>query len=211
VQSTEIPGSLARYGHEIVIREGRAFYLQDDSATEAFYLLAGSVRPVKFAPDGKPFDLPELTAPCWLALAELVGEYAYLFDAVALTECRALSFGRKNLALALADRDAASFVMDSLACEVARIHRVVASSDARGKILAYLCRHRGTLAGFERSRLMLTQAAIADAVGLTRETVNRQLKELESLELVTLARGEIGIPDWDALDSYASSRGIRSP
>ena len=85
----------------------------------------------KFAPDGKPFDLPELASPCWLALAELVGDYAYLFDAVALTECRALSFGRKNLALALEARDAAAFVMEALAREVALIHRVIASSDAR--------------------------------------------------------------------------------
>lgn len=204
-----LPESLARFGHETSVREGRAFYYQDDPCDQAIYLVAGSVRPVKFAPDGKPFDLPELRAPCWLGLAELIAGSAYLFDAVACEECRALSFSRKNLSLALASSgsgDVSAAVMEALASEAIRALRLLSRDDARGKILGYLMSRRATLPGVDRARLMLTQASLAESVGLSRETVNRQLKELETEGLVTVSRGEIGIPDWDSLARYAAER-----
>ena len=145
-----LPDSLARFGHETSVREGRAFYYQDDPCDRALFLVAGSVRPVKFAPDGKPFDLPELRAPCWLGLAELVAGSACLFDAVACEECRALSFSRKNLSLALAGHgspEVSAAVMEALASEAIRALRLLSRDDARGKILAYLMSRRASVPG----------------------------------------------------------------
>jgi CRP-like cAMP-binding protein len=204
--SRTLPESLARFAEEVTVRAGRAFYLQDESAEAAYWLVSGRVRPVKFALDGKPFDLPEIQGPRWLALAELVAGGPCLFDAVALTECRALSIGRRGLALALKDGEVADFIMRSLSLEVQALHRVIGSGDARGKIVSFLVSRRASLAGIERSSLSLTQVSLAEAVGLTRETVNRHLRELELSGLVTLARGEIGIPDWDALSSAGGRR-----
>ena len=202
----ELPGELARFGQEVTIREGRAFFWQDDAPREAYWLARGRVRPVKFASDGKPFDLPELSPPCWIGLAEITGGLPCLFDAVALTECRAIAFSKRSIELALARGDTASFIALCLSREVFALHRLIASADAREKIIAYLASRRASIAGLDRARLMLTQATLAEAVGLSRETVNRQLKELESGGLVTLARGEIGVPDWDALEKSASRR-----
>lgn len=201
-----LPDELARFGQAVTIREGRAFFWQDDAAREAYWLVVGRVRPVKFASDGKPFDLPELVAPCWLALAELAGGSPCLYDAVALTECRALAFSKRSLDLALDRGDTAAFIAVALSREIFALHRLIASASARGKIVAYLASRRASIAGFDRARLALTQAALADAVGLSRETVNRQLKELEGERLVTLARGEIGVPDWDALEKAVLRR-----
>jgi CRP-like cAMP-binding protein len=63
-------------------------------------------------------------------------------------------------------------------------------------------------AGFsiERTCVRLTQNDLADSVGLSRETVNRQLKLLERLGLIIVGRGEVAIPDWENLASFASSR-----
>jgi CRP-like cAMP-binding protein len=195
-----LPASLGRYGHEIAVREGRAFCYQDDPCAEAFFLLEGSVRPVKFSAAGKPFDLPPLGRGSWFGIAELVSGGAYLFDAVASAQCRALSFSRANLDLALRDPEAARAVLAALASCVVAAHRALADEDAGRKVLSYLLarRHAPGMPS-ERSRLMLTQSALAEAVGLARETVNRQLRELESLGFVSTGRGEITVHDWDAL------------
>jgi CRP-like cAMP-binding protein len=198
---------LARYGQIITVRENRAFYYQDDPCAAALYLVQGSVRPVKFASDGKPFDLPVISAGQWFGLAELLTARTCLFDAVAAEECRALSFSKANLELALKDGLASRTILSALADEIARLHRLLADDDALGKILSYLLARRGNGQSIiARSCLRVTQGAVADSLALTRETVNRQLKELESLGIVTTGRGEIGIPDWDALAVFAKER-----
>jgi CRP-like cAMP-binding protein len=184
------------------VREGRAFCYQDDPCAEAFYLLEGSVRPVKFSAAGKPFDLPPIGRGAWFCLAELVSGCACLFDAVASAQCRALAFSRANLELALRDPEAARAVLAALAECVVAAHRALADDDAGRKILSYvLARRHAPGMPAERSRLMLTQAALAEAVGLARETVNRQLRDLESLGFISTGRGEIIILDWDALSA----------
>ncbi|NLX27330.1 MAG: winged helix-turn-helix domain-containing protein, partial [Lentisphaerae bacterium] len=42
-------------------------------------------------------------------------------------------------------------------------------------------------------------------LGLSRETVNRRLADLEKRGLVQTGRSEIRIPDWTALESEATS------
>lgn len=204
---TGMPAALRRYGREITVREGRAFQYQDDPCEACCYILRGTVRPVKFASDGKPFDLPPLTAGRWFGLAELLSGNTSLFDAVAAEECRALSFTRINLELALREPAASRTILSALAAEIVWTHRILADEDALGKLLTYLLSHRnGTVNGMERSCIRRTQTAVAEAVGLTRETVNRQLKELEARGVLTTARGEIAIPDWAKLEAFADGR-----
>jgi len=44
-----------------------------------------------------------------------------------------------------------------------------------------------------------TQAEIARGLGLSRETVNKRLAELEAQGLLSTRRSEVAVPDWDAL------------
>jgi CRP-like cAMP-binding protein len=203
----DLPPSLGRYGVERTVRTGRALQYEDDPCVEAFYLVEGSVRPVKFATDGRPFDLLPLAPGAWIGLAELLSCGVCHFDAVASGDCRVLAFSAACLERALADELAVRAVIAALAGEIALLHHFIADEDAEGKLLSFILARRG-LAGLplERSRLVLTQSALAGAVGLTRETVNRQLRELEEKGLVTTGRGEIGIPDWARLADYANDR-----
>lgn len=208
VYAPVLPTALSRYGAERTVRTGHALQYEDDPCAEAFYLLEGTVRPVKFATDGKTFDLLPLAPGAWIGLAELFSRCPCHFDAVASGDCRVLAFSASGLERALADESAARAVIAALADEIALLHRIIADEDAEGKILSFILARR-SLAGLplERSRLVLTQVALAEAVGLTRETVNRQLRELEEKGLVFTGRGEIGIPDWQSLADYASGRG----
>jgi len=220
-----LPDELVRYGQELTVREGRAYYYQDDPCARAFFLVSGTIRPVKFATDGKPFDLAPVRAGSWFGLAELLSGTNCLFDAVAAEECRAFAFTRINLDRALGNPTAVRAVLVGLSSEVVLLHRFLADDDAQGKILTFLLSRRraaatpGTLqtlgtvgspdtASFlmERACVRLTQNELADSVGLSRETVNRQLKQLERSGLIIVGRGEVSIPDWENLASFASNR-----
>jgi len=201
----ELPEALRRLGSERGVREGRAFFYQDDPPAAALYLVAGSVRPVQFSPDGRPFDLPPRLPGRWLCLAETLNDWPCLFDAVAREACVALAFSRLNLERAALEAPLSRYLLAALGDELVQTHRLLADDDALGKILALLLSRR-TAAGFERSRLAMTQAEIAEAVGLTRETVNRQLRALESAGFVETGRGSVSVPDWDRLAVYAGTR-----
>jgi len=225
MNDASLPAELVRYGQEITVREGRAFFYQDDPCARAFFLVSGTVRPVKFATDGNPFDLAPVHAGSWFGLAELLSGTNCLFDSVAAEECRALAFTRVNLDRAFGNPAAVRAALEGLSSEVVLLHRFLADEDAQGKILSFLLSRRraagtpGTVqisgtgqapAGAshlpERTCVRLTQNDFADSVGLSRETVNRQLKLLERLGLVIVGRGEVSIPDWESLASFASDR-----
>jgi CRP-like cAMP-binding protein len=210
MDSCTLPEGLVRYGHETTVREGRAFHYQDDPCGVACFLLEGTVRPVKFGSDGKSFDLPALAAGQWFGLAEVLSSAACLFDAVAATPCRALVFTRQNLELALREPSVVRYVLEALSVEIIRTHRILAEDDATGKVVSFLLSRRFSpgMPG-ERTCVRLTQGAIAEAIGLTRETVNRQLRELESLDLVSTGRGEICILDWNRLAVWMADRNKR--
>ncbi len=165
------------------------------------------MRAVKFGSDGRSFDLPLLMAGSWFGLAELLSGTVCLFDAVAQDECQALSFSRAALEQALRDGAVTSYLMKELSAQIIRTHRALSDEDSAGKILGFLLERRiAASGGPERSCLRLTQTALAAAVGLARETVNRQLHELEESGLVRISRGEIAVPDWDALRNFAETR-----
>lgn len=203
----EISLELRQCGREVYVRQNRAFHYQDDPCAAAFYLLQGRVRPVKFSSGGKCFDLPLLGKGKWFGLAELMCGGTCLFDAVATEECHALSFDKRHLELALRNVETAKEIIQTLSNEIILAHRIIADDDALGKLLSFLLSRRGnSIAGSERSRIHTTQSEIAGSLSLTRETINRQLKELEAMGLVAITRGEIAIPDWEQLSAFASER-----
>jgi hypothetical protein len=54
--------------------------------------------------------------------------------------------------------------------------------------------------------LPITQADLADALGLTVVHVNRSLRWLHIQGLVQMANRHVSIPDWEALADFASFR-----
>jgi CRP-like cAMP-binding protein len=144
-----------------------------------------------------------------LSALERAGLRAALFDAVAAEDCEALAFTRQALDRALGDAEGAAFIARALAAEVAWLHRFIADEDSQGKVLSFLLSRRRSLAGLDTGSIVLTQAAMAQALGLTRETVNRQLKELEGRGLLAIGRGEIVISDWDALAVFSRNRAVK--
>jgi CRP-like cAMP-binding protein len=191
--------AIERYGRAIQARQGRALFFQGDRAEAAYLLGSGRVGPLKYKADGRPLELPPLEGGAWLGLPELKLGTAYLYDAVALEDCEALSFSRRSFALAMADAEFSSLVAEALAREVLALHFYIEDDSPEEKLLSFLLARRGRLAGMDKARIEVTQEKIARSIGVTRETVNKRLATLEAQGLLRTLRGEIEVLDWEGL------------
>lgn len=130
----------------------------------------------------------------------------------ALTDCTVMKVPHRALLDAAAARPvlAAALWRDTTADAgiFAKWAAVIGRKTARGRI-AHLACEMGMRSEFAElgSRtdypLPLTQAQIADALGLTGVHVNRTLASLREDELLTIARGRVRITDWDTVSRAA--------
>jgi CRP-like cAMP-binding protein len=188
-----------RHGRLADTRIGKAFFYQGDGAEAAYLLLDGRARRTQYSTGGKPVELPALERGDWLGLAELALGGAHPCDVAAETDCRSLAFTGYGLAAMRAEGAVEALLCRELAREVLGLHAFLADESPEERILAFLLARRRLIAGTANSSIAVTQERLARAVGLTRETVNKKLALLEARGLVRARRGEIEVPDWEAL------------
>jgi CRP/FNR family cyclic AMP-dependent transcriptional regulator len=192
-------GLLGRYGVSVSFRAGKTLYCQGDRAESAFLILEGSIVPVKYGGDAESFELPPRKPASWAGLAETLSDAVYGFDASAPGGCEALRYSRFNLEQILSDVGMARYLLGELAKENCRLMRALENDRPLSRIVEYLLLRRRTTAGLASSVISITQTQIAQAIGTTRETVNKHMKAMERSGLLKTGRGAIEILDWDAL------------
>jgi CRP-like cAMP-binding protein len=75
--------------------------------------------------------------------------------------------------------------------------------DLSAKLAKTLLRLRENMGG---PRISLTQSEIAQMIGASRESTNKQLRDWENLKLIHLERGEIVLMDIASLAAIADGR-----
>ena len=187
--------ALRRASAEVTLRAGKALFYQDDRADRAWLVCAGELRRVMYRSDESTAELGRPGRGDWLGLAECVLESVYLADAVAQSGCELLVFSRQGLLRLLDQPVAAAYLLTQMAREHYRLHtrvEVRLPLDRTARVLAE--RASGGGGSFTG-----TQDEIASAVGLTRETVNRHLAQLEARGIVRVGRGLVEVLDAETL------------
>jgi CRP/FNR family transcriptional regulator, cyclic AMP receptor protein len=193
--------AIIRYGRRSDTRSGKAFFYQGDSAEEAFLLLEGEASALRYKASGKAIELPRSGPGDWLGLPELALGAPHPLDLLAAGNCVALAFSRYAFGLASALASFAALVSRALARELLALHAYGADDSPEERILAYILGRRKNLVGIGNPTVAVTQERIAQAVGTTRETVNKKLKGLEREGLLRTLRGQIEVLDWQALEA----------
>ena len=103
-----------------------------------------------------------------------------------------LGFGRESIAELAQPADLRQVVTTTLARDLYRTLTQYEAATALERLTLFL--HQEAR-GAADSRIPMTQEQIAPAVGLTRETVNRHLRELSERGQVTLRRGTVVVHD----------------
>lgn len=193
----------ARFLRRVALRREKALFYQEDPAGAAYSVVSGRIRMVKWRPDGSSFPLGRAFPGEWLGLPESVMEAPYLFDAVAetdadLTMVRSADlrylFGIEGLGQRLARELAAGYYPLHDALENGTPERRIARELSR-----LLARASTGDAAAGPAEILVTQEELAEAVGLTRETVNRHLGLLAREGTISMARGRIVVVRPEAL------------
>jgi CRP-like cAMP-binding protein len=191
-----------REASEVSLRAGRALCCQGDRAERCWLLVVGTVRGVMYRSDETTVELGRAGPGDWLGLAETLLGTAYLADQVAEGHCLLAGFGRVGLGRLLEVAGMRASLLDELARRYCTLHARIELVQPIDRLARFLLDHAAgdaTVAG--------TQEAIAEAIGATRETVNRNLQRLQDEGLVKVSRGAVTVLDAGRLAARGAQAG----
>jgi CRP/FNR family transcriptional regulator, cyclic AMP receptor protein len=187
--------ALERIAAPLPLRTGRALFYQGDRADAAYLVLGGSLRGVMYRSDESSLEMGRYGEGEWLGLAECVLDSPRLMDAVAEEPCALISFPRPGFERLLGLPGMERFFLREMARRYCTLHSRIELNQPMDRLVRFLLQRGGT----SRGEISCTQEEIAEAVGVTRETVNRHLGRLQEEGLVRVGRGSVRVIAMDAL------------
>ncbi len=177
---------------------------EGDPADSFFEVLEGVVRAYKIFADGRRQIVSFAYA------GEVIGfgqGDIYRFDCDALTSARVRVIARSSLLRVVRERpDLGQRLLDIAASEVAQMQNLsilLCRRSALEKLAAFLL-DRAEQIDAEQVPLPMSRTDIADFLGLTTETVSRNMTRLRTMKVISLTeRGHFAVRDWDRLQSIA--------
>lgn len=202
VRTLAARGRLRRFkAGETIVREGEA-------GTSLFVLLEGDARILVSSPTGEEATVAHLGP------GDCIGEFSVLdglprsATAVATVPVSAISVTREDFREWLTERPQAAFsLLEELSLRLRRANQGLADHLFLG-LSQRLARRLVNLAGSHGKdtgdglRVRITQAELASMLGVTRESVNKELQAFAGRGWLSTARGAITIHDLEALNLY---------
>jgi len=201
---------LSARAHRKHVRKGAHLYWEGAPARDVYFLLEGAAAPYKIS-GAQDKRVIFIYGPGALLNEEFLDGRSASVNCELLSDSQILCFERKHFLYACEmDFALAKSVMDAMALKIRRLYRQIknTSNAVRGdrRIAAKLwklSRDIGVPCG-EGTEIdvALSITYLADLLGLTRETVSRQLKQLCEEGLVIVDKNRFIIPDREALRKY---------
>jgi CRP/FNR family transcriptional regulator, cyclic AMP receptor protein len=187
---------LCRYAKHSMLKRGTPIFAKGDPPTSLFAVITGTVKISISSPDGRNAIL-NLIGP-----GEIFGEIALLdgqvrsADATANTNCEMFTIDRREFVPFVRSQPTLAMKFIELLCGRLRwtsdqVEQVILQ-DLPGRLASALLRltERRKLTEGERT-LAITQQEISEMVGMTRESINKQLRAWAARGLVRLEHGAI--------------------
>lgn len=186
---------------------GTTVFSKGDPGSSLFAVVEGQVKVISFSAEGKYAVFNVLSA------GDIFGEIALLdggertADVIAITDCRLLVIERRDfLPLVHSRSDVAQKLIEVLCARLRNTSRQVEEVmflELSAKLARILLRLGDDTNG---QRIAMTQTEIAQMIGASRESTNKQLRDWHSLNWIHLERGEILLIDRDALAGVAGDQ-----
>lgn len=195
-----------RHLHVAGVRRDRTLYYQEDSADTAYLVLDGSIRHVKWTDSGTTVLIAHTFQGEWLGLAETCRRGVYLTDATANGDSIVASTSASDLYQLLNYESFRRRIVTELSSGYYVLHGIIEAHSPQSKIARYLrslLKHVSDESDWYEE-IQITQELIAQAIGLSRETVNKHLHELEAQNIIRLARGVIRVINLSHLETTAN-------
>ena len=219
LSSTSFLGALPNEALDTTVRHGRirtfpratVIYRKGEPGSNLMVVLSGRIKISNVSPEGREVVLNFLRA------GDLSGEIAVLdgkertADAVALEETQALVISARDLLPVLISNPNALLNITLTLCEKLRAISALVDDSMRemraraaSGLLRLIQRH-GTVSNEGiRLDLVLSQQDLGNYLGISRENVSRQLRQLRFANVVDVEEGHIVITDKDGLEAIAA-------
>jgi CRP/FNR family transcriptional regulator, cyclic AMP receptor protein len=187
---------LCRYAKHITLKRGAALFAKGDPGNSLYAVISGSVKMSVSSPDGRSAIL-NIVGP-----GEIFGEIALLdggarsADAIANTNCELFVIDRREFIPFVRSQPALAMKFIELLCTRLRstsdqVEQIILQN-LPGRLASALIRlsekHKLEPAG---RTIAITQQEISEMVGMTRESINKQLRAWAARHWVRLEHGAI--------------------
>lgn len=186
------------------IERGVTVFSKGDPGTSLFAILEGQVKVISFSAHGKYAVFNVLSA------GDIFGEIALLdggdrtAEVVTITDCKLIVIERRDFLPLVHSRPEVAQKLIEVLCErlrnTSRQVEEVMFLDLAAKLARTLLRLRDNAGG---QKIALTQSELAQIIGASRESTNKQLRDWENLNWIHLERGEIVLIDTKSLAAVA--------
>jgi CRP-like cAMP-binding protein len=201
---------LCRYAKHTVLKRGATIFAKDDPGNSLYAVISGTVKISTSSPDGRNAIL-NLIGP-----GELFGEMAVLdgqprsADATANTNCEIFVIDRRDFLPFVQSQPTLAMNFIELLCT--RVRRtseqveLVILQDLPGRLASALLGLTEKRKRDPESRtIAITQQEISEMVGMTRESINKQLRAWAARHWVRLEHCAIAVLDASALRELAEA------
>ena len=209
VLGAELLQQLQAHASEQLIGRGQTIFAKGDMGTSLFAILEGQVKVVSFSMQGKNAVLN------FLGPGDIFGEIALLdggartADVTAVTNCKLMVIDRRDfLPLIHSKPDIAQKLIEILCARLRNTSRQleeVMFLDLSGKLAKTLLRMSNPKAAPGNRKVLLTQNEIAQIIGASRESTNKQLREWEERKWIRIERGGLVLLSPEALSDCAET------
>ena len=209
---SEALDQLCRYAKPISLKRGATIYSKGDPGNSLYVVISGTAKMSISSPDGRNAIL-NLIGP-----GEIFGEIALLdggertADAIANTNCEVFIINRREFIPFVRSQPALAMKFIELLCARLRwtsdqVEQIILQ-DLPGRLASALIRltERHKLAQGGRT-IAVTQQEISEMVGMTRESINKQLRAWAARSWVRLEHGAIVVLDAEPLQALAGAGG----
>lgn len=198
---------LCRYAKKRTFKRGSTIFAKGDSGQSLFFIISGTVKIGVSSADGRGAIFNMVDA------GEMFGEIAVLdglartADAIANSDSDLFVIDRKDFLSLLANQPVLATKLIELLCVRLRwisdhVEQVI-FPDLSGKLAKALIRLIDRPGAAPDKKITITQQEIGEMLGMSRESVNKQLHEWADRKLVRLQRGSITVIDVDSLKGMA--------
>ena len=192
------------------IRKNRVLFYQEDMADAVYVVLLGEIRRIKWRDDGTTFLVGRATAGSWLGLAETIRRGPYLEDSIANSESEVAAIQLSDFEHLMDIPGFQSILNRELAVGYYQVHELLEANSPDSKIARLLLSMLDSpINSNGQSVVRTTQESMADATGLSRETINKHLGAMQKIGLVEISRGSVTLVDIDRLSSLGYAGGLR--
>ena len=199
---------------QVRFSKGDTLFSQNDPSCCVYALTSGMVKLCDVSPSGNE-QIVGLASPHRLMVGlRSLSRDVYSVTATALTDVRACKIRKRSLLSAMSrDPEVGIRLIDAINAQLdmgRELMRVSEHHGAKAKIASFLTLVVPQLAnGSKKVEFPFSRCEMAGLLGLSEETVCRQMASLRRHGILYAPRGKIEIRDWDALSVPSPTRFAR--